>query len=390
MTPPKTADVVVAGAGIVGCATAHALAKRGVSVVVLEKGDIGGAVSGASLACIGTHMIDTEEIPLLRLACDLWRDLAQALDRDFEYQRCGQIRFVAQETDIDVARSWVAAEVAHGLTTEFLHPADVRRIVPALTGPIFGATWSPTDATVNPFLSCRALVEDATRDGAVFLCRTEVAGIGIEAGRVVSVATPAGEIATRCFVNATGPWARQVADLAGLDVPIAPRKAQCLATVRLDPVIPCVVGACESAGGVETGYTQIQQAPSGQVLFNTVVAGGVRGEGSQDRDLDVERRFIDDSIRTLLWLFPSLAEVPLLRSWARYEAITPDDRFLVGPVPGIDGFLMAAGDGGVGFVRAPAIARILAETIVDGQSAVPATPYDPARFAGSDGRPRES
>ena len=349
-------------------------------MVVLDKGGVGGAVSGASLACIGAHMIDKEEVPLLRRACQLWRALAEELPRDIEYQICGQLRFVARDEDLPVARGWVEAEREQGLEVGLLDPPAVRDIVPALTGPIAGATWSPGDATVNPFLSCRALVEAARAVGAVIRPGTPVAGIAIDGGRVAAVETPAGRGSTRWLVNATGPWARGVAALAGIEVPIRPRKAQCLASVRLDPVIPCVVGACDSGGGVEAGYTQIQQAPSGQVLFNTVLAGGLREDGDQDRDLGVDYPFILDSVRTLLWLFPCLSDVPLLRSWARYEAVTPDDRFLVGPVASVEGFLMAAGDSGIGFVRAPVIAEALADLIEGDLAEPPIAFYDPARF----------
>ncbi len=381
MTFPSTADVVIAGAGIVGCATAHALSKRGLSVVILETGNIGGAVTGASLACIGAHMIDIEEIPYLRRACTLWEHLVDELDRDFEYQRCGQMRFIAREDDLAIAREWVEAERKLGLQVELINPATVREIVPALTGPIVGATWSSDDATVNPFLSCRALIEAAVRQGAVVLSQSPVTAVEIEAGAVRAVRSGSHRVATCCFVNATGPWARQLAAMVGLEIPIRPRKAQCLATDRLDPTIPCVVGSCESAGGAKAGYTQIQQAHSGQVLFNTVPAGGLREESDQLGDLDVDLSFVLNSIETLLWLFPTLSDVPLLRSWVRYEAVTPDDRFLVGQFPSVRGFLMAAGDCGVGFVRAPVVAETLAQLIVEGDDSPAIALYDPTRFS---------
>ena len=278
MNVPTSADVVVAGTGIVGCATAYALAKRGLKVVLVDKGSVGAAVSGASLACIGAHMVDIGELPLLQAACDLWRGYPDELGRDIEYQRCGQLRFIAREGDFVAARRWLDQE------------------------------------------------------------------------------------------------------RAGHSLPIQPRKAQCLATMRLPPTIPCVVGACEAGGGVEAGYTQIQQARSGQVLFNTVLGGGLRNAGALELEPSIDQAFVRDSVRTLLWLFPDLEDVMLLRSWARYEAVTPDDRFLVGPVSGLEGFLMAAGDNGVGFTRAPLIAKALVEIIADGGSKLDIGCYDPERF----------
>jgi sarcosine oxidase subunit beta len=381
MSLPTTADVVIIGAGIVGCATAYAMARAGLRVVICDRGAVGGAVSGASLACLSAHMIDSDELALLTASCALWRDLEDELDSRFEYHRCGQLRFIARDEDAAAARAWFDVERQAGVSVELLDTAAVRQIAPKLEGDIVGATWSPTDATVNPFLACRALIAAACAHGATAHPHTTVTGIDTVSGCVSAVSTTAGTIATPWVVNAAGPWASRVAAMVGLAVPIVPRKAQCLATVAMPPTIPCVVGTAESSGGVESGYTQIQQAASGQILFNTVLGGGERVQGEQDVDLDVDYPFMIDSIRTLLCLFPSLEEVQLLRSWARYEAVTPDDLFILGPVQGVKGFLMAAGDGGTGFVRAPIIGRLLKELIVDTAPSLSLDRYALERFA---------
>lgn len=376
----RSFDAIVIGAGIVGCATAYELSKSGGKVALLDSGDVGGAVTGSSLACIGTHMVSRDEIPLLMRSCERWRELVEELECDFEYLAGGQLRFVRQASDIAVAQSWMELEQSYGLATELLDPQAVRSIVPALRGPIHAATWSPTDATVNPFLACRALVEAAVRHGCKAMPRTPVTAVHATGGRVTGVQAGSVHLSSPVVINAAGPWAARVAAMAGCEVPISPRKAQCLATMSVKPTIPCVVGACESAGGVEAGYTQIQQAAHGQILFNTVLAGGVRDEGRQDNDLGVDRQFVRNSVETLLWLFPDLRDVALLRSWCAYEGVTPDDHFLIGPVQGIEGFLMAAGDGGTGFNRAPVIGEMLDHYVRREAYALPMDLYAPDRF----------
>ena len=374
-------SVVVVGAGIVGAAVSRELALAGHQVTVLEKGSAGGAVSGASLACIGSHMIDSEELPLLSWGCHAWAEFASGSATDIEYKRCGQIRYIEREDDIALAQSCVAAERNHGLSPVFLEPEEVRRIEPNLTGPILAASHDPDAATVNPFLAVRALLREAKENGACVRTHKPVTKINLRSGRVTGVDCDGESIRADNVVLACGPWTADIARSCGLDLPILPRKAQCLATVATstDTIIN-VISACESSGGVNTGYSQIQQSPCGQILFNTVLAGGLSKLGAQNDIPEVDPAFVVDSIDTLVRLFPILQSIQLLRSWVRFEAVTPDDRFLIGPLePG--GLFVAAGDSGTGFIRALAIGRLLIEMLSGKEASFRTDNYSPVRFS---------
>ena len=375
-------NVVVVGAGIVGAATAAALARRGHAVQLLEQHDPGSAVSGGSLACVGAHMIDETELPALQWACEAWASFAAGAGRAMEYRRCGQIRFLAGANERAVATHWVDLERRAGLQTALLEPAAVRAIEPALTGPIEAATWAPESAMVNPFLAVRAFVNDARAHGATVRARAAVRAIDVAGERVSGVRLGDERIACDTVVLAGGPWTARTAQTVGIDLPIVPRKAQCLATVAQPSTIHTVVGACKADGGVDAGYTQIQQSASGQILFNTVLAGGTNASasGGLDAPPEIDRAFLRDSVATLLWLFPTLREIDLLRSWVRYEAVTPDDRFLIGRTA-LAGMLVASGDNGTGFTRAPAIGRAIADLLDETPSPFRTDLYDPMRFA---------
>ncbi|SHF96185.1 sarcosine oxidase subunit beta [Kaistia soli DSM 19436] len=375
----KRADAIVVGAGVVGAATAAALAESGRRVLVLEQGVPGGAVSGASLACIGTHMMDEEELPLLTWCCEAWAELDRRAPR-FEYNRCGQLRFLRHENERRSAETWIGIERAAGLRPELLDPAEVQAIEPGLTGPIVAATWSPDSAVVNPFLAVRTLLDVARSGSADVVSGATVTALVTRGGRIAGVETSLGRFEASIVVIAGGPWTQRLAATADVELPIVPRKAQCLATVGTRPVIRTVVGACKAEGGVDAGYTQIQQAASGQVLFNTVLEGGVTATGSPEIVPEVDRAFVRDSVDTLLFLFPALAGLDLLRSWVRYEAVTPDDRFLTGPA-GPEGLFVAAGDGGTGFVRSLGMARIIRDRIDGTTPPCRDDLYDVGRFA---------
>jgi sarcosine oxidase subunit beta len=375
----KPVDAVIVGGGIVGAASAATLARRGIAVHLVDRGDFGGAVSGGSLACINAHMNSLAELELLAWCGREWAELDRRLAHSFEYNRCGKVTFIQHAEDLARAQGWIDAETPRGVLSRMLSPAEVREVEPGLTGPIVAATWHPDAATVNPFFAVRALLQDAADHGATISDHASVERLLVGGGKIQGVSTKAGDIRAPIVILATGPWTAGLAATAGVTLPILPRKAQCLATTSQPPAILRVVGACESEGGIEAGYTQIQQARSGQILFNTVLSGGKTGPGAQDVVPEVDARFVFDSIEMLLTLFPGLRGIELMRSWVRYEAVTPDDRFVIGPT-GPEGLMIAAGDGGTGFVRAPAIAHILADRIEGKETAFRTDIYAPSRF----------
>ncbi len=375
----RTAEVIVVGAGIVGSAIGAELALLGHDVMIVEQGVPGAAVSGASLSCIGSHMIDVEELPLLAWARDAWRTLDEEVG-GFDYNPCGQLRFVLNEQDLAAARAWIEVERNAGLNVELLESAQMQEVEPSLTGPVMAASWSRDDAVVNPFLAVRALLDRARDCGARLETHCRVDSLIEREGKIAGVRCATIDMSAEHVVLAAGPWTARLAAGLGMNLPIRPRKAQCLATVRIPPSIRRVVGACESDGGVEAGYTQIQQTRNGQVLFNTVLADGLVDDGAQDRIPEVDAAFVRDSVGTLLFLFPDLRGVRLLRSWVRFEAVTPDNRFLIGPL-GPEGLWVAAGDCGAGFTRAPAIARLIGQMLGDDRPAFDTTLYAPDRFS---------
>ena len=386
---PEAAEVVVVGGGIVGVATALALSQAGMKPVLLEAGAFGGAVTGGSLAAISNHMHGMAEYDLLAWSAQAWRDLSDSLGSSFEYNPCGQIGFILTEEQVETGEQWVRQENARGAPSELISPQRAAELEPRLTGPLRAATWAPDTATVNPFLAVRALLAVARGEGALAFDRTPVEKLLADDGNITGVQIAGGRLLrTDRVVLACGPWTADLARGLGVDLPLVPRQAQCLASVRQPAgTLRRVISACESAGGVESGYTQIQQSASGQVLFNTVTAAVETPAGAQNAVHEVPPGFVVDSIDTLATLFPSLSRLSLLRSWVRFEAVSPDARFLAGALP-VQGLYVCAGDNGSGFCRAPLLGQYMAR-LVAGTAALPALLaaeaaqlYAPMRFAG--------
>lgn len=384
---PQSADVIVVGGGIVGLATTLALAEAGVRPLLVEARSIGGAVTGGSLAAIGVHMHGLAEFALMRGACDLWQDFAAASGNPFEYNRQGQIGFIPDAAGLESGEDWVREERARGADCRMLTPDEVRGVEPLLTGPIAGATFAPDTATVNPFLAARTVLARARDAGAAVLEQVPVAGLVLTAGRVAGVRLRSGrEIAAHRVVLAAGPWTQEIAATAGIALPLVPRQAQCLASLRQPHgTIRRVISAVERKGGVDSGYTQIQQSASGQILFNTVTAPMKTPPGAKDTIREAPPGFILSSIDMLTYLFPALGDLHLLRSWVRFEAVSPDARFLAGPLRPA-GLWVCAGDNGSGYCRALMLGRFIAARITGRALLAPELMhdarrlYDPARF----------
>jgi sarcosine oxidase subunit beta len=383
---PET--VVVVGAGVIGCATAYELARSGRSVVLLDAGTIASGVSGGSLAAIARHLIgDVEDLPFVLDSTDRWYSLATELEAstgiDIELRRAGQLRLLERTGDAvvderqtaELADS-VAAEAAAGVAVEMVAGDRLAGLVPLLDAKRFiAASWAPDDGKVNPLLACQALAAGAVRHGATVVRRARVLGVAPEFDGVV-VQTTAGSFSGDRVVLATGAGSHALlSDLApDVSAAIVPKQAQCCATERLPQVIGPVISSISV--GVSLGYTQLHQTAHGEILFNTVT--DALGESAEVTQVDPE--FLRTSARTLARFFPALARARLQHSWAALEAWVPDRRFVVGPVTEGSRVLVAAGDSGTGFLRAPGVARLV-RSLLDGDAdPTLASRYTPRRF----------
>ncbi len=393
---------IVVGAGIVGALTALELAERGSDVTLVESTGVAAGVSGGSLAALTNHLAgDPEDLPFVVDSTRRWATLAEQLRDetgiDVEHAVSGQLSLIEAESDADAERSiahvggMVEREAAQGLEVELIAVEQAREIVPGLAGSkVVGATWCPSDAKINALLACRAVVNYAVQRGVELRLDTPVRGIAA-AGEGWQLSSDYGvKLEADSVVVAAGPWSASVLrDIEPLLLDrLKPKRAQCCVTQALPRMIGPVVASISV--GISTGYTQLHQTRSGQVMFNTVTETGDprRPDGSlEDR---VNHDFMVTSARTLADLFPALSDTRLLRAWSACEAWTPDQRFMIGAVGDRPGLYVAAGDSGVGFLKAPMVARSVAALIHGEAPPHPLDRYAPLRDFGDVGEGAEA
>jgi sarcosine oxidase subunit beta len=365
------APAVIIGGGIVGGATAYYLAKRGLKAVVLEKRAIGVEASARSAGGVRAQCRNRLERMLAMASIKLWEGLEAELGMDVEYVQGGNIRLATTESRMDQLRAEAEEELADGLTVEVWDRAVLNRRSPFLSDMFIGAKYCPTDGIANPILATWAFARAAEQAGATILTHTEAVDVEVQAGQVTSVlARNQAEsitLKTPLLIHAGGAWTPQLAKSLGVAVPVTPARNFIGVT---EPVAPL--------------FTEFFSSHDMRLYFRPARKGhihvGCVGLTSGTFDKAVPPEGLPHLARLSL-MVPALGHVKLLRTWAGTLAMTPDHLPIIGPVEGLQGYLIAAGFSGHGFCLGPIVGKLLSEWVVDGEPSIALDRLNLSRFS---------
>ncbi|MFF0629560.1 NAD(P)/FAD-dependent oxidoreductase [Streptomyces sp. NPDC004296] len=373
-------DLLVIGAGVVGAACAYYAARCGLSVTVLDRGPVAGGTTGGGE---GNLLVsDKEPGPELELAlysARLWRELAEVLPARIEYEPKGGLVVASGEEGLAALRDFAARQATAGVTAEAVPAERLRDLEPHLAPGLAGGVHYPQDAQVQPALAAAQLLR-AGGDRVRLRLGEEVTGLLSGArGEVRGVRTPSGDLHAPYVVNAAGTWGGELARLAGVRLPVRPRRGFVLVTEPLPRVVRRKVYAADYVADVASDSAALQTSavvegtPAGPVLI-----GASRERVGFDRSLSVEAlgRLAAQAVR----LFPVLATVRALRTYAGFRPYLPDHLPAIGPDPRRPGLLHACGHEGAGIGLAPATGRIIAECLTGGELPLDITAFRPERF----------
>jgi glycine/D-amino acid oxidase-like deaminating enzyme len=378
---PASADVVVIGGGVIGASIAYHLAKRKVDVVLLEKGD---AASGSSGACGGTIFLQTKSPGThLELALESSRrfvHLEQELGAGFEYHCQGGMIVVEHDEELRTMEKFVEKQNNSGLEVSLLDPKQARELEPSLSEKIWGATFSPMDAQLNPMFLTFAFLKAAQGLGAKILTNTGATGFQRTSNCIKSVKTDKGEIRTDTVVNAGGVYAAEIGALLDLEIPVRPRRGQLVVTEAVGPIISrCMLSAQYIAAKFNPALAQkgggisIEPTASGNfVLGSTREFVGFDNRVTPEKLLHIAKH--------VGRIIPCLKNLNFIRAFAGLRPYTPDGLPILGTVAGLGGFIMAAGHEGDGIALSPITGEIIAELIVDNNTGFPIEEYRLERF----------
>lgn len=366
-------DVIVVGGGVVGSSITYQLALRGVGVTLLEAREVASAASGASAGGVRQQGRDPRELPIAMRAIAMWPGLSDELGADIDYHQDGHLTLTDDETQLPWLEARVAEQRAGGLGVSMLYGDELRAVAPGVAPTMLAGAYCPTDGHANPIWTTKAFAAAAQRRGARLLERTPVTGLLMNDGRVRGVRTRDGALEADRVILAAGAWSATLCAGVGVQLPIEAIAPQMLLTTRfprgLAPVVGCV-GRLLSLKQLRTGAY--------------LVGGGWPASVYLDRERPIglnRHASVTGSARACSEVWPLLRQAGVVRVWSGLEARAADDVPILGPLPGMEGLLLATGFSGHGFALSPYIGVLLAELTTTGAAPMPIDALTIERFA---------
>ncbi|MFJ9949027.1 NAD(P)/FAD-dependent oxidoreductase [Kitasatospora sp. NPDC091207] len=374
-------DVVVVGAGVVGAACAYYAARAGLAVAVVDRGPVAGGTTGAGE---GNLLVSDKEpgpeLDLALLSTRLWRELAEEFGADVEYEPKGGLVVATTPARQDALRAFAAEQVTVGVTAEEIPGERLRELEPHLAPGLAGGFHYPQDAQVQPALAAAHLLRAARREGAVLHTGETVRAVTTGPdGAVRGVVTDRRRLTAPAVVNAAGTWGGELAGLAGVHLPVLPRRGFVLVTEPLPRIVRRKVYAADYVADVASGSAALQTSavvegtPGGPVLI-----GASRERVGFDRTLSVE--VLHRLAAQAAALFPVLADVSVLRAYRGFRPYLPDHLPAIGADPRVPGLYHACGHEGAGIGLAPATGLLISEQLTGKQPELDLAPFRADRF----------
>ncbi len=368
----ESADVVIVGGGISGCALAYQLAKRKVDVVLLERETLGSQSTGKCAGGVRQQFSTEDNVRVMRLSVKLLESFEQETGHPADFRQIGYLFVFTHPQQVEDFRHNMEMWHRVGLTeARWMDPAEAVKMVPVLNvEDVLGCTFCPTDGIASPNDVTFGYATAARRLGARLKEGVEVSGIDVASDRVQGVRTSDGDIATRLVINCAGPWAASIGRMAGLEIPVLPYRRH-IAVTGSFPAVP------RTTPMTVDFHTSLYFHPEGDGVLM----------GMSDRTeppayvTEVNWEFLEKMFEQAARRAPALAGAGVKTAWAGLYESTPDHQAILGPIAEVEGFWCAAGFSGHGFMQAPAAALLLAQLLLDKKSEIDISSFAFERFA---------
>ncbi len=381
-------DIIIVGGGIMGNSAAWQLSKRGKKVVVIERSDVASGAAGATDGVVGYHTKKPgAQLDLAVESIKMFDSLPSELGYEIEFHKnSGGMQPVEDKEQWDMLEALVEEQKKSGVDIKMISAEEAMEIEPQIAKDIYGALYSTTGAKVNPIKLTMAFSKAAKDLGTVVHTNTEVYEFIKVGDKLTGVKTSKGEFYADVILNCAGAWAGKIAELAGVNVPIKPRKGQLAVTEPIAPFMTATVQCAlyniikfrphtiKDKTVLNLGSSlSIEQTEDGSMII-----GGTR----EFEDFNDGNTFeaITVMMNRAIRFFPLLKDVSVVRFFSGFRPFTPDGLPLIGKINKLNNFYIAAGHEGDGIALAPITGKLIAEIICDGKSSYGLSEFNPNRF----------
>lgn len=371
----QTYDALVIGAGVMGASIAFHLSERGVKIAILERRNVASGATGYSSGLVRMHYDLAVEAELTfksqKIYFSNWRE---RVGGECGFINTGFLKIVKREYE-DRLRGNVANQQRIGINTSVISAAEVRKLFPDFNTEHFDfAAYEPDSGYADATLTTNSFIDSAKRNGATLIQNCEVTAIRTAGGKVIGVSTDQGDFDAPIVINAAGRWAKQIASLAGIEVPLETWTHD-VAFLHRPP----------SLGKIPTVIDDIISCyfrPEGSALILAASEeDSLRGETPEADEQTPSPTFLEKLIDSMVQRIPRLEESGLHSIHVGRDGLTPDQRAIYSGTD-LGGFYLACGLSGTGFKTSPAAGASMVELILDGSpKTVDITPFRFSRFA---------
>ncbi len=372
----STAEAVIIGAGIMGCAIAHALAERGMTdILVLERDQIGRGATADAAGGVRQQFSTETNIRLARESIRVWETFPERFGRDIGLRQQGYLFLLTDPAEEPVFRQNLALQNTLGVPSRWANAMEIAAINPhVVLDDVYGGAFCPEDGWCDTFGATIGFAQAARALGVRIEEESPVTDICTEGNRVKGVRTEQGDVSAPLVIIAAGPQTRDVGTMAGVDLPIDPYRRMSFITEPFAALPQSLPMTIDFATGL---------------YFHPESRGFLFGMANRDEPSTTNKTVDEDwmatTVEALVARAPAFEDASILRGWAGFYEVTPDDNPLLGWTGGPEGLAVAAGFSGHGFMQGPAIGRCMAELLLDGAaSGIDITPFRPSRFAEGD------
>jgi sarcosine oxidase, subunit beta len=366
------ADLVIVGAGIMGCSIAYYLSRHYEGrILVLEKARIARGSTAAAAGGVRLQFSTETNIRLSQKSFDVWESFEDLFGVDLGLHQQGYLLLLTDDEQVPTFQENLALQQQLGVPSVWLDTDLIAELNPAIRlDDVIGATFCARDGWCDPYSATMGFAQAARRNGVEIRENAEVTGFRRSGDKITAVETRSGAIKTDLVVLCTGPHTNSVGKLACVDLPVHPYRRMSFTTKPYELVPRTIPFTVEFARGL---YVH-PESPG--FLF-----GMGNPEEPSSLSTAVDESWMMITIEALCDRFPSFEQAAIQGGWAGSYEITPDHNPILGYIDDVDGMIVAAGFSGHGFMQGPAIGMCVSELVLHGTAqSVEISEFTPSRF----------